>query len=541
MGSVDAGRADVEDAPERRYGLFPLNQALTYEMRQPLLMLLGAILVMLLVGCANLAGLQLARALARRPEIATRQALGGGGGAILRQMLTENVLLGLLGGLAGLAIARYALGGLQALMQVHFDTWQTFQLDGRALAAAAGLTVAATLALLVGEVALVTALLFAAGLLVRSYGHLDRLDPGFDASGVTTVQFSLEDARYASAVDVNRLFDESLARIGRAPGVSAAAVALTLPYERPLNMPFKVVGVEDPEGFYRITNLVYVTPDFFETLSIPLIQGRGLEPADIGERPAVVVANQAFLDANAADGLTLGSRVSFSGREWEIVGVVGDVQQRGGGWGSGGPVWKSPTLYIAAAQAGDGFFRGIHIWFSPSWLVKTAASPAGLAAEVTDAIRTVDPDLPVARISSLESVMAGALARQRFEAMFLVVVAAFALLLAVVGLYGIVANEVVERTTEMGLRMALGASPAKAVWTVGLPGLRLTLIGLVVGGGLAALSASWVSRFLWGIEPYDPITSGFVLVCMTALAAAASFLPAARIARLEPSSILRDE
>jgi predicted permease len=577
MGSVDAGRADVEDAPERRYGLFPLNQALTYEMRQPLLMLLGAILVMLLVGCANLAGLQLARALARRPEIATRQALGGGGGAILRQMLTENVLLGLLGGLAGLAIARYALGGLQALMQVHFDTWQTFQLDGRALAAAAGLTVAATLffglapmlqvkrfdvrgvlaggsrsvmgggshglrkALLVGEVALVTALLFAAGLLVRSYGHLDRLDPGFDASGVTTVQFSLEDARYASAVDVNRLFDESLARIGRAPGVSAAAVALTLPYERPLNMPFKVVGVEDPEGFYRITNLVYVTPDFFETLSIPLIQGRGLEPADIGERPAVVVANQAFLDANAADGLTLGSRVSFSGREWEIVGVVGDVQQRGGGWGSGGPVWKSPTLYIAAAQAGDGFFRGIHIWFSPSWLVKTAASPAGLAAEVTDAIRTVDPDLPVARISSLASVMAGALARQRFEAMFLVVVAAFALLLAVVGLYGIVANEVVERTTEMGLRMALGASPAKAVWTVGLPGLRLTLIGLVVGGGLAALSASWVSRFLWGIEPYDPITSGFVLVCMTALAAAASFLPAARIARLEPSSILRDE
>ncbi|HSG81049.1 MAG TPA: ABC transporter permease, partial [Gemmatimonadota bacterium] len=291
IGGIDAGRWEAEDAPERRYGLIPLDRALTADMRQPLLMLLGAILVMLLVGCANLAGLQVARALARRPEIATRQALGGGTGAIVRQMLAENVVLGALGGLAGLAIASYGVGGLEALMRAHFDTWQTFQLDGRAVIAAAGFTAIATLffglvpvvqvrkfdlrgvlagssrsvmggsgqhlrkVLLVGQVALVTALLFAAGLLVRSYGQLDRLDPGFDGRGVMTVQFSLDDARYASAVDVNRLFDESLADIQRIPGVSAAAVALTLPYERPLNMPFTIVGVEDPAGQYRIANL----------------------------------------------------------------------------------------------------------------------------------------------------------------------------------------------------------------------------------------------------------------------------------------------
>jgi putative ABC transport system permease protein len=492
-------------------------------------------------------------------------------------MLSENVLLGLVGGLVGLAFARYGIVGLQALMRAHFDTWQTFRLDGRALAAAAGFTVIATLffglapmlqirkidvrgvltgasrsvmgggshglrkTLLVGEVALVTALLFAAGLLVRSYGRLDRLDPGFDASEVTTVQFSLDDARYASAADVNRLFDESLRRISSLPGVSAAAVALTLPYERPLNMPFTVVGIEAPRGYHGLANVVYVTPDFFEALSIPLLQGRGVEAADLEERPPVVVANRAFLEAYAENDVALGSRISFTGRDWEIVGVVGNVQQRAGGWGSGGPVWKSPTLYIAAAQAGDGFFRGIHVWFSPSWLVKATGNPAGLAAEITGAVRTVDPDLPVARLSSLERVMSGALAPQRFEAVFLTVVAAFALLLAMVGLYGIIANEVVERTSEMGLRMALGSSPAAAVWTVGLPGLRLTLTGLVAGGALAALSASWVARFVWGVEPYDPITLGFVAVCMTAMAAAASFLPAARIARLEPSHILRDE
>jgi predicted permease len=577
IGGIKAVRPSREDAPERRFGLIPLSQAMTWEMQQPLLLLLGAILLMLLVGCANLAGLQIARAMARRPEIATRQALGGGAGAILRQMITENLMLGLLGGLAGLAIAYLGMGGLEALVRAHFDTWQTIRLDGRALAAAFGLTVLATLlfglapvlqvrkfdvrgvlaggsrtvvgsgghrlrkAFLVGEVALVTALLFAAGLLVRSYGYLDRLDPGFDAEGLLTVQISLDDARYASGREVNRLFDETLAGIRCLPEVSSAAVALTLPYERPLNMPFKVVGVEDPPGEYRIANVVYVTPGFFQTLGIRLLRGRDLEEADGTATAPVLVANQAFVEANLAGRQSIGSRLTFGGREYEIVGIAGDVQQSSGGWGSSEPIWKSPTLYIPAAQAGDGFFRGIHIWFSPSWLVRTSRSPSGLAAAVTGAIHAVDPDMPVARVTLLSDVMATALARPRFEATFLAVVAAFALLLAVVGLYGLVANEVVERTTEMGLRMALGATPGKAVWTVGTPGLQLTILGLLVGGILTAITAPWIGRAIWGVVPYDPVTIGFVAVCITVLAAAASFMPASRIARLEPSHILREE
>jgi predicted permease len=575
IGAIEAAQSTREDAPERRFGLVPLGLAQTWEMRQPLLILLGAILVMLLVGCANLAGLQIARALARRSEIATRQALGGGSAAILRQTLAENLTLGLLGGLAGLAVAYLGVGGLEALVRTHFDTWQTVELDGRALAVAVGLTMLATLtfglapmlqvrkvdvrgvlvsgsrsvvgsgghhlrkALLVGQVALVTALLFAAGLLVRSYGYLDGLDPGFESEGVLTVQLSLDDARYAGGTEVNRLFDETLAGIRRLPGVSSAAVALTLPYERPLNMPFQIVGVEDAQGTYRITNLVYVTPDFLETLGVPLLRGRNLEEADRAETPLVVVPNQAFVEAHLTDGPAIGSRLTFSGRDWEVVGVAGNVQQANAGWGNFGPLWASPTLYIPAAQAG--FYRGIHVWFAPSWLVKTSGSPAGLAAQVTRVIHGVDPDMPIARITALSEVMADALARPRFQAVFLVVVAAFALLLALVGLYGIVANEVVERTSEMGLRMALGATPGKAVWTVGLPGLRLTLIGLVAGGILAALSTRWIASVLFGVVPYDPITVAFAAVCLTVLAAAASFVPATRIARLEPARILREE
>jgi predicted permease len=577
IAGIQTTRSSQPDAPETLFGLVPLNRALTADMQQPLLLLLGAIVIMLLVGCANLAGLQIARALARQPEIATRQALGGGTGAILRQMVTENVALGILGGLAGLAVAYLGIDGLEALVQAHFDTWRTIDLDARALAAAFGLTVLATLlfglapvlqvrkfdvrgvlaggsrtvmgggghrlrkALLVGEVALVTALLSGAGLLVRSYGYLDRLDPGFDAEGVLTVQLSMDDARYSSAAEVNRFIDETLAGIERQPSVASAAVALTLPYERPLNMPFRIVGVEDPEGTYRIANVVYVTPDFFETLGVPLLRGRNLETADGPDAPTVVIANQAFIDANLVDGPAIGSRLTFGGREFEVVGIAGDVQQARGGWGSSEPIWKSPTLYISAAQAGDGFFRGIHIWFSPSWLVKTTGSPAGLAASITNTIHDVNPDMPVARVTLLSEVMAQALARPRFEAMFLVIVAAFALLLAVVGLYGIVANEVVERTSEMGLRMALGATPGKAVWTVGLPGLQLTVVGLVAGGVLTAITGRWIAQVIWGVVPYDPITLGVVGIGVTVLAATASFVPATRIARLEPSTILREE
>jgi predicted permease len=569
-----------EDAPIRRLALVSMNEAQTSDMRQPLLILLGAILLMLLVGGANLAGLQLARALARRPEIATRQALGGGTGAITRQILVENLVLGLLGGLTGLAVGYLSMGGLEALVQAHFSVWQTVRMDGRTIAVAIGLTMAVTLlfglapalqtrgfdlrrvlvggagrgvvgggshrlrkVFLIGEVALVTALLFSAGLLVRSYFYLDRLDPGFDPAGVLTVQLSLDDSRYVEGPNIMRLNEGILSGVRDIPGVTSASMSLGLPYGRLLNMPFRVEGVELAEGEYTISNLVYVSPDFFQTLGIPLQTGRFIEESDRAGSVPVVVVNQAFAREHLSEMPATGARIHFGGSPdgLEVVGIVGNVQQSNAGWGPSEPIWNSPVAYIPVAQTEPGFLQIVHTWFHPSWLIKADRMSAGLGAEVAQVIQRVDPDLPIARITPMRELMASTLARPRFEAIFLAIVSGFALLLAAVGLYGLVANAVVERTREMGVRMALGATPWRAVGNIGIAGLRLALVGLLAGGGLSIVVAPWVSHMVWGVAPHDPITLGFVVFCLGAVAVTASFIPAARIASLQPARILREE
>jgi predicted permease len=386
---------------------------------------------------------------------------------------------------------------------------------------------------------MVTALLFAAGLLVRSYGYLEGLDPGFEPAGVLTAQFSLDDARYAEAGAVHRLFEESLDGIRRIPGVTSAAVSLTLPYERPLNVPFRFPNDDNN----RVTNAVYVTPGFFETMGIPLLQGRLLEESDRQDAAVVAVINEAFADANLPDAPALGASIEAGFAGWEgipIVGVVGNVQQSAGWGGTSQPVWETPTIYLSAAQASGAFFQGIHVWFSPSWVIRSARPGPELAAGVTGVFRQVDPELPVARIAPLTDVMDGAFRRQRFEAAFLIAVAAFALLLAGIGLYGIVAHEVLERRGEMGLRMALGATPGQAVWTAGIGGLRLTSFGLVAGAVAAVGVSRIMEHLIWGIAPYDPVTVVGLLAALALLAATASFVPAARVGRMDPARVLRE-
>ena len=562
------------DAPDLRFGLVALDDALSAGVRLPMVVLLGGIILMFVVGCANLAGLQIARSLARRPEMATRQALGSGAPALVRQTVVENLLLGLLGGLAGLAVASVAVSGLEGLVQGHFGIWQSIALDARALSAAVGTSVVATMlfglvpvlhvanprvyqtllsgarvmgrrghalrkTLLVGQVAMVTALLFAAGLLVRSYGYLEGLDPGFEPDGVLSVQFSLEDARYGDAESVRRLFEESLAGIEEIPGVTSAALALTLPYERPLNIPFRLAN----DDTNRLTNAIYVTDGFFETMDIPLVQGRLLEEADREGAPQVVVVNQAFVDANLQGEAVLGATISAGlsgGEPVPIVGVVGNVQQSAGWGGSTQPVWETPTVYVSAAQMSSGFFRGMHIWFSPSWIIRSARSGAELSPRVTEVFRQVDADLPVARIATLSEVIGRAFARQRFEAAFLIGVALLALLLAGIGLYGIVAHEVLERRAEMGLRLALGATPGQAVWTAGVGGVRLAMLGLLVGGVAAVGVSRVMEHLIWGVAPYDLATLGALLAMLTLLATTASFVPAARVGRMDPAQILKE-
>jgi len=558
------------------FGLVPLDQALSAGLRLPLLVLLVAVGLLILVGCANLAGVQVSRALARDAEMSTRQALGSGGGALVRQLLTENLVLGVLGGAVGLGVAWISLGALGQLLRANLGLEPPTSLDGRALAVSAGLTVAATMLfgmapllharradalrllvsgtrsiaggrvrslrrlLLVGQVAMVTVMLFAAMLLVRSYGHLASLEPGFEPSGVMTAQLSLDDARFSDAESIHQLFDETLDELRRIPAVQNAAVALSLPYERPLNMPFRLPG-DDPDGTPRLTNLVYVTPDFFETLGIPLLEGRLIETSDGAGAPPIAVVNRALARMHLEDRAALGVQLDMGmGGGVEVVGVVGDVQQGGGGWGSNQPVWAAPTIYVPASQVDGPVMSQVHVWFSPSWVIRSSGPASGLAGQVARVFESLDSELPVARTASLREVVEGAFARTRFQAGFLLVVALFALLLAGVGLYGIVAHEVEQGRREMGVRMALGVSTGRAVVGAGLSGVRLAGWGLLAGAVGAVGVGRVMAGLIWGVGASDPVTIMALIAVIGGLAALASFVPAMRIGRLDPATILRD-
>jgi predicted permease len=566
-----------DEAGSARFGLVPLDDALSEGARLPLLVLLGAVALMILVGCANLAGIQVSRALSREIEMSTRQALGSGTGALVRQMLTENVILGLAGGALGVGVAILSLSGLTELFASNLGVGAPMSIDARALFVALGLTGLATVlfgvvpvlqvrrsdalrllvsgtrgvagggsrrlrgALLVGEVAMVTVLLFSAVLLARSYAHLAQLEPGFEPANVLTVQLSLDDARYAETDAVRRLFEGTLEDLRQLPEVTNAAVALTLPYERPLNIPFTLEG-DDPDGRPRLANLVYVSPEFFETLGVPVLDGRSIDATDREETAPVVVVNQALVNAHFDGAAPVGARITmpFGGESLDIVGIVGDVQQAGAGWGSNQPVWAAPTMYVPAAQWSGPLFQQVHVWFSPNWVIKASSPSPQLMSSIARVFETHDSELPLARTSSLEEVMTEAFARTRFQAVFLLVVAAFAFLLAGVGLYGIVAQEVLQRRREMGVRMALGVTPGRAVLSTGLAGVRLAAWGLLVGGVAAAAAGRVLGSLLWGVTPTDPVTIVAILAGIGGLAAVASFVPAARMGRLDPASVLRE-
>jgi predicted permease len=556
-----------------QYGAVPLGRAMTDGLRTPVLALLGGVVLMLLVGWANLMGLQLARTLRRSRELSTRRALGSGRAALVRQVLTENVVVAVLGGTLGAGLAVGALPWIEAMVKDRLGLWQPLPGEWTLVTVAAVLTLLALAvyalvplvragrpglamnvisgarvrgrsrhwgrkSVLAGQLALVTVLLFSAALLARSYLRLTGLDTGFDPQGAMTIQVSLDDARYGDSQQVQAFFDETLAVLEAQPGVSSAAAALSLPYERPLNLVTRHPGSEDN----LLANVVYVTPGFFETMGMPLLRGRALARSDGPGTRTVMVANQAYVDRylEGRDPLTSEMTVSGSFGDVPIVGVVGNVQQAAG-WGGGSqPVSETPTLYLSAYQIPSGFFRGIHVWFAPSWIVRGRAGAVPPAAEMRRALSQVAPDLPVARTISLAEVVDQAFARQRLEAGLILVVTLFALLLAGIGIYGVIAQEVEERRGEMGVRMAMGSSPGRAVLTTGGDGLRVAAVGLALGLGLSVLAGRFLESLVWGVPGWDAVSLLSVTVTLGAAAAAASFLPAARIGRMAPAKILRE-
>jgi predicted permease len=582
IGQIEAIGAPVlrefgQDPSTQHLRLISFQRGLTVYVRQPLVILWAAVGLVLLIGCVNIAGLLLARAAGRTREMATRLALGSGRAALIRQMLAESVVLGLCGGAAGAALGWLGVKALAALMPVSLNVWQAVELDWRVLAATACASIAAGILfglypallasrleiraalgeagravaggrnpwprrlLVAGEVALGVVLLVGAGLLIRTFAHLSGLNPGFDAQNVTTAKLSLQDARYTTSQSVNRLFDQSLARMRELPGVESAAVALSLPYERALNDGFRRVDGGHVDTESQITNMFYITPEYFQVLRIPLLRGRVFTAADSSTAAPAAVVSEAFVKMYLRGDDALGRHLDLGGGERrEIVGVVGDVQQKSG-WGDGSPLAAMPDIYIPATQVDDKFIPVVHTWFSPSWIVRSSGPPEGVIAGMQRALETVDPRLPFAGFHSMEDIRYRSLAQERFQAVLLGALAGLALLLAAVGIYGLIASSVAERTRELGIRLALGATVAQAMRAVALPGLALALAGVAVGSVLAGFASQLLRHLVWGVRPGDPLTFVAVGLGLLGVGAAASFLPALRVTRLNPAETLRQE
>jgi predicted permease len=563
-----------------RLALTGLQSAETMSVRRPLLILLAGVVIVLLIGCLNVAGLLVARSLERTPEIATRIALGCGRSGVVRQLVVESLVLALLGGIAAVAVARLAIGWLGGIMpslgdeflQSTYGIWQPIRLDGRVLLVTAlvavmtsvlfgltpalqalrldiraGLTSGGGRAvaravtrwprrlLVVAQIALGVVLLTDAGLLLRSFAHLAAGGPSLDARNTITATLPLQDVRYSTMASVNRLFDRTLTAIKALPGVESAAVTLSLPYERGLNLPFRRTG----DAHNQMTVLTYVTPDFFHTLRIPLRRGRTFDEHDAAGSRAVVAVNEAFAGTYFHGRDPLLEQVRLLGRALPIVGVVGNVRQKAS-FGNYEPVDALPVAYIPASQVPDSLAR-VHVWFSPSWLVRTTAPDPTLVSNLERIMASIDAHTPFASFRKIEDVKSRVLAPERFQAMVLGGFSGLAVLLVALGLYGLVAKSVAERTRELGIRLALGASVGRAMRAIALPAVTLAAVGIAGGAALAGVSARLLRNQIWGVNENDPTSLAGAAFGLLLLAFAVSFAATWRIARLDPADTLRQE
>ncbi len=358
-----------------------------------------------------------------------------------------------------------------------------------------------------------------------------------------TASFSLADARYSTAERIARLYDEGLGRLRALPGVQSAAAGLSLPYERALNDAFRKQDGPARGNEDRLTNLVYVTPGYLETLRIPLLQGRSLRDGDTGNAAAVGVVNQAFVRMYFKNDEPIGRHIRFGGvggPPVEIVGVSGDVQQQAG-WGDYGPAGAVPTIYVPMAQMETGAVKMLHTWYAPNWVVRVNGDPNSVMRGIQDVMASVDPMLPIAEFRTMTELRSQTFAGQRFQTTLLAALSGLALLLAMVGIYGMMSQSVVERTREMGIRMALGASIGQSIRHATLPGLALGGAGVFAGALLAIASNRLMKHLVWNVSTLDGATYASVAAGLLVVAGIASLIPALRITRLNPADTLREE
>ncbi|HEX4228013.1 MAG TPA: ADOP family duplicated permease [Bryobacteraceae bacterium] len=551
----------------------PLQTGLTYDLRSSVHLMWGAVLLILVIGCVNIAGILLARSAARSREIATRMAIGAGRARVISQLLAEALLLALLGGAIGLGLGYVALEGLIRLNPGEFNMFGQVHLDLRVTAVMLTMSLATSIIfglfpaldattvdlrsalaeagrgsagsrrqwkrqlLVFIEVALGVVLVVAAGLLIRSFATLVNANPGFDPNHVITASASLQDARYNTTAAGSRLFRESLERIRQIPGVESAAVALTPPYARALNEGVNIIGSNDS----GVTNCTYATRGMFETLHMHLLRGRLLTDADNAHTARVAVVNESFVTRylrNQPD--PLGTSIRIENKVWQIVGIVNNVQVKMG-WGGAGPLGQFAGVYIPVDQFPDGIFAMANVWFSPVWIVRTRGNTSSLPESMQRALQSVDPRLPFSSFKSMLEVRGASLKQQRYQAMLFLALAALTVLLVALGVYGLIANSVAQRTREMGIRLALGATPKQVVYSAVAPGIALSLAGIGCGIVLALFATRLLKSLIWSVSGTDPLTFISVAVLLILVAAVSSAMPALRLTRLDPAQTLRDE
>lgn len=552
----------------RRFMLVPMQQAMNNAVRQPLFILWGAVAVVLMIGCVNLAGLQLARAVKRTPEIATRMAVGGGRVAIVNQMLAESLVIAAGGCLVGLAFGEAILRTFAK--EIALFSPDTIRLDARVFLFTAGVSLLTTFVfglipalkasrvdvrsmfvqgatigaesrrvrqlIVASELALTVVLLVGAGLFVRTFEHFESLQAGFDGRGLVVATASLQDVRYETSSSLNLLFDRTLTRIRQLPGVQSASVGLTMPYQRALNNPWR--RADNPSGQVEIINLTYVTPEYFRTLGMPIVLGRGFAQSDTAHVPHVAVVNQAFVRRYRFGDAILGFDLDPT-EHLRVIGVVGDVPQTNGGLRGFEPLDSIPGWYVPAAQVSDTFIKTVHTWFSPSWAVRTSRPVAAVSAEMQRALKDVEPLLPFNTFRTADDLRGEALQLPRAAAILFTTLAGLAVLLSSIGLYGIVATSIGDRVRELGLRVALGSSPRRTFIAASWSGFLVSVAGIGAGIALARATAVLVRSLIWGVQPTDPFTFVGAALLGLAVAALAVVIPTVRVLSLNPVDALR--
>jgi putative ABC transport system permease protein len=567
-------------------GVRPMGEAVAGDAKLELLVLEGAVGFVLLIACANVANLLLARSAVRQREFAVRAAVGASRGRVLSQLLTESVLLAGIGGIAGLVLGTWGVRALLAL--VPGDIPRLTQVNGVVQAPPLDATIAlftAGVAVLTGvlfglfpalhisntdlasvlkeggrgggagrrqgfirsslvvmEMALSLVLLIGAALLIRTFIGLHSVDPGIDPRHVLTLQTSTSSGAYATTARMDAFTTAVERRLSTMPGVVAAGSSLLLPMEDDVDLPFTIVGHAPAKGRWEgDEQWRSVSGDYFKAFRIPLLRGRYFDDRDKGNSPPAVIIDEKLARKYWPHSDPLGQSViigqylgpQFADPPRQIVGVVGGVCEVGLGDG------KVPVMYIPQSQVPQGITDLANSIIPLSWEIRTAGDPLAMSAAVESELRDVDGLLPISHVRSMEQVMSASLGRQNFNMTLLSVFAAIALLLASIGIYGLMAYAVEQRTQEIGVRMALGANRRDMLRLIVMQGVKLAGIGVVLGLAAAFGLTRFLGHLLFGVNSADPLTFGGVALALTAAAALAAYFPARHAAAVSPMDALR--